>query len=136
VNRARQTRLALAAAYAVVTALTLGLCVSLPPFGWIVFAILAGGIVVVAVVSDGPERPRRRPPARAQDAAFTDESIELARRSGGGLDVLLLWNRPSGRVWVRVRHVGSGTSFTVDARPNNALEVFHHPFAYETASTE
>lgn len=59
--------------------------------------------------------------------------VELARRVGGGLDVLLLWDRHSGRVWVRVLHCGSGRSFTVDASPSKALDVFYHPFAYRLA---
>jgi hypothetical protein len=56
--------------------------------------------------------------------------VELAARAGDGLDVLLLWDRPSGRVWVDVLHVRSGRRFAVDASPDNALDVFYHPFAY------
>jgi hypothetical protein len=44
--------------------------------------------------------------------------------------VSLYWNRRSGRVWVDVHHAHSGESFTVDADPARALEVFQHPFAF------
>jgi hypothetical protein len=60
----------------------------------------------------------------------TTTPVELAGRAGDGLDVLLLWDRRSGRLWVDVLHVRSGRSFAVDARADNALDVFYHPFAY------
>ena len=57
--------------------------------------------------------------------------VELAERSGDGFAVALFWDRDgSGRLWVSVLHEESGESFAVDAAPDNALDVFYHPFAY------
>ena len=56
--------------------------------------------------------------------------VELDSRTGGGLEVLLLWAPTTGRLWVVVLDLPTGEFFMVDARPDNALDVFHHPFAY------
>ena len=57
--------------------------------------------------------------------------VELAEREGDGFAVSLLWDRDrGGRVWVSVRHEETGESFVVEAAPDNALDVFYHPFAY------
>jgi len=56
--------------------------------------------------------------------------VELADRRSNDLDVVLLWGRRSGRVWVEVTDRSSGWSARVAARPDNALDVFRHPFAY------
>jgi hypothetical protein len=58
---------------------------------------------------------------------------ELARRTGDGLDVVLTWNRLTGRLWVHVKHVRTQTGFDVEAPAANALDVFYHPFAYVLA---
>jgi hypothetical protein len=56
--------------------------------------------------------------------------IELADRHSSDLDVTLYWERRSGSLWVFVTHRHSGRSARIDATPRNALDVFHHPFAY------
>ena len=57
--------------------------------------------------------------------------VELAERSGDGFSVRLFWDRDrSGRLWVSVLREDSGEAFAVDAAPDNALDVFYHPFAY------
>jgi len=43
---------------------------------------------------------------------------------------VLLWARPSGRLWVNVTHRRSGRIARIAATPANALDVFNHPFAY------
>jgi len=55
---------------------------------------------------------------------------ELAARRRDGLEVTLLWSRRSGALWVVVLHVATGERFTIDADPDNALDVYYHPFAY------
>jgi hypothetical protein len=60
--------------------------------------------------------------------------IDLASRRGDGLDVMLLWDKQSGRLWVDVLHMHTGRTFEVEAKPDNALDVFYHPFAYGTAA--
>ncbi len=60
--------------------------------------------------------------------------IDLADRHSEDLDVVLLWSRRSGRVWVKVTHRRSGRTARIEATPANALDVFEHPFAYATAA--
>jgi hypothetical protein len=55
--------------------------------------------------------------------------IELAHRHSSDLDVALYWERLSGDLWVLATD-GRGHTTRVDATPRNALDVFHHPFAY------
>jgi hypothetical protein len=56
--------------------------------------------------------------------------IDLAARRSADLDVVLLWARRSGRLWVTVKHRRSGRMARIDATPANAFDVFRHPFAY------
>jgi hypothetical protein len=56
--------------------------------------------------------------------------VDLAERHSDDLDVVLFWARRSGRVWVSVTHRRSGRTARIDATTANALEIFHHPFAY------
>ena len=59
--------------------------------------------------------------------------VDLADRHSDDLDVVLLWARRSGRLWVTVTHRRSGRSARINATAANALDVFRHPFAYERA---
>jgi hypothetical protein len=59
--------------------------------------------------------------------------VDLADRHGGGPDVVLMWARHSGRLWVDVTHQRSGRTARIKATPGNALDVFKHPFAYPRA---
>jgi hypothetical protein len=135
-----------AAGYPVLVALVAALWVKPEPLGWTVIAIvgLVGAAVRIAVFMRFPRRRTTPPPVLSHRRGRmpvpahvgSAHGIELARRGGDGLDVLLLWDRCSGRVWVDVSRVSSGRSFTVDASAGNALDVFYHPFAYRTANTE
>jgi hypothetical protein len=60
--------------------------------------------------------------------------VELAERRSDDLDVALYWGRRSGRVWVRMTDRRSGRTTRIDASAANALDVFHHPCAYECAT--
>jgi hypothetical protein len=60
--------------------------------------------------------------------------VELADRRSDDLEVVLLWGRRSGRLWVTVADRGSGTIARIAATPTNALDVFNHPFAYARAA--
>jgi hypothetical protein len=55
---------------------------------------------------------------------------ELACRARAGLKVVLLWRRADNRLTVTVADSRTGDSFELPARPENALDVFYHPFAY------
>ena len=55
---------------------------------------------------------------------------ELDYRENDGIAVSLLWQRSSNRLAVVVEDSRLGESFTLPARPDNAHDVFHHPYAY------
>jgi hypothetical protein len=60
----------------------------------------------------------------------TTQIVELADRQSEDLEVVLLWARRSGRLWVNVTHRRSGRVARIAATPADALDVFNHPFAY------
>jgi hypothetical protein len=62
------------------------------------------------------------------------EEKELAYREGGGIAVSLRWNRETGDVSVLVEDSDLDESFVVPAEPEQALQVFHHPYAYAARS--
>jgi hypothetical protein len=59
-----------------------------------------------------------------------DTLKELDRRLSNGIDVSLLWDERDNSVMVSVVDIRSGKSFDLEASPDNALEVFHHPYAH------
>ncbi len=58
---------------------------------------------------------------------------ELAHRVGDGFEVRLLWAEDDDTLTVVVEDWRTAERFEVEARADNALDVFHHPFAYRTA---
>jgi hypothetical protein len=63
-------------------------------------------------------------------AATTNGVKELAFREEGGVGVTLLWQEVEDRLRVIVQDTQTGETFELDAPPDNALDVFYHPFAY------
>ena len=61
---------------------------------------------------------------------FTTDWVELADRAGDGLDVRLLWNRADGRIKVTVTRTTTGRQGELRVAPQDAMDAFHHPFAY------
>jgi hypothetical protein len=57
---------------------------------------------------------------------------ELAHRANDGVEVSLLWSKVCRRLTVVVSDSRGGHSFELTAHPENALDVFHHPYAYAT----
>jgi hypothetical protein len=55
---------------------------------------------------------------------------ELAQRTGDSVAVSLLWSEADNRLRVAVADARTGEEFELDAHPENALDVFYHPFAY------
>jgi hypothetical protein len=55
---------------------------------------------------------------------------ELAQRTGDGIEVTLLWSRADGRLTVVCEDARSEELLVLPATPENALDVFYHPFAY------
>ncbi len=62
--------------------------------------------------------------------APTETMEELDHRENDGIAVSLLWHRASNRLSVLVEDCQLGESFTLRARPDNARDVFTHPYAY------
>lgn len=58
------------------------------------------------------------------------EIRELDHRSGDGFDVTLLWSARTGRVFVAVEDARTSDAFHVVVDPSEALDAFHHPYAY------
>ena len=61
------------------------------------------------------------------------EMRELAHRVGDGFEVTLLWSEDGGRLAVVVNNWLTEERFEIEARADNALDVFNHPFAYRPA---
>jgi len=64
-------------------------------------------------------------------AGTINEWVELADRAGDGLEVRLFWNSADGRVKVTVAHLATDRVAKLEVSPEDAMEAFHHPFAYQ-----
>ncbi len=58
---------------------------------------------------------------------------ELDSRSNDSIDVALLWNSQTHRVYLTVQDTRPGESFEFEADPADALAAFYHPYAYAYA---
>jgi hypothetical protein len=56
--------------------------------------------------------------------------VELDVRHAAGIDVLLLWDRGTQELTVVAHDTTTDEMIAIDVEPDQALEVFHHPFAY------
>jgi hypothetical protein len=59
--------------------------------------------------------------------------VELARRAGSGLEVVLLWNRSCNRVKVALIDERVCHQLDFEVAPADALRAFYHPFAHATS---
>ena len=55
---------------------------------------------------------------------------ELAYRANDGVGVALLWSPRDDRLTVVVEDTKADERFELEARCDNALDVFYHPYAY------
>jgi hypothetical protein len=62
------------------------------------------------------------------------EIRELSRRTGDGIDVALMWNVRTNRVFVEVVDEGTSDSFRIRVDPSVALDAFYHPYAYQSGA--
>jgi hypothetical protein len=60
----------------------------------------------------------------------TAQIEELASRESAGIQVSLFWSRGDNTVSVVVRDNRTGDEFSLAAQPDEAMDVFRHPFAY------
>jgi hypothetical protein len=55
---------------------------------------------------------------------------ELAYRATDGIEVALFWHEVTGELIVFVSETRSGVYFELAPEPDQALDVFEHPYAY------
>ena len=55
---------------------------------------------------------------------------ELAYRADHGVEVVLFWHQNTDELTVAVSDAQSGTCFELAAAPEQALDVFNHPYAH------
>ncbi|HEX9380197.1 MAG TPA: hypothetical protein VF891_01760 [Gaiellaceae bacterium] len=55
---------------------------------------------------------------------------ELDVRASDGLEVALLWNPKTNGLTVAVFDAKSGDDFDIEVSANEAMDAFHHPYAY------
>jgi hypothetical protein len=60
----------------------------------------------------------------------TQTFTELAQRAGDGIVVSLMWSRADNALRVSVANTQTGEEFELDAHPEDALEIYYHPYAY------
>ena len=65
-----------------------------------------------------------------------DAWTELASRGNDGLEVALLWCRSTGRVKVTVADTRRDEEFELEVAGSDALDAFHHPFAFAAAPSK
>jgi hypothetical protein len=75
--------------------------------------------------NDGPSTPTGPP--------LTTPARELARRLSAADEVLLLWHPDTNRVELSIRDVASGADVRIEIAPGDAIDAFHHPYAYVDA---
>jgi hypothetical protein len=61
---------------------------------------------------------------------------ELDGRSGDGIEVRLLWDAHTDRVYVAIDDERTGDRFQIRVNPAAALDAFHHPYAYDHRSDD
>jgi hypothetical protein len=71
------------------------------------------------------------PPPTRETAMTHRDSIELDFRTADRIDVRLLWDPATDRATVTAHDTRSGEVLEVAVRRDeNAMDVFHHPYAY------
>ena len=58
------------------------------------------------------------------------ELRELARRAGDAIEVTLFWDPTANSVFVDVNDERQGRRLRIAVSNGNALDAFHHPYAY------
>ena len=56
--------------------------------------------------------------------------LELDFRAADGVEVSLLWHKPTNRLTVFVNDTRTGETFELEVASDYALDAFQHPYAY------
>jgi hypothetical protein len=68
---------------------------------------------------------------RTQEAEMASKRTkELDFRSNDGLEVALLWQPETNQLSVSVYDSKTGDDFDIEVDPAEAIDAFHHPYAY------
>jgi len=59
---------------------------------------------------------------------------ELDFRASDGLEVALLWDPETNQLLVSVFDIKSGDDFQIEVSSNEAMDAFHHPYAYAASN--
>jgi hypothetical protein len=59
--------------------------------------------------------------------------VELGYRASDGVEVSLLWHKPTDRLTVLLFDTRTDETFELEVESNYALDAFHHPYAYAAA---
>ena len=86
------------------------------------------------VISSASCSRTTRVPTESSDD-FCPCSRELAARGSNGTQVRLLWRQGTRQLWVEVWEPGTAWALRIQAQPEKALDVFHHPYAYAGLQT-
>jgi hypothetical protein len=74
------------------------------------------------------DSPKETPMTEATDT--NDYFEQLDYREGGGIHVVLLWNRTTNVLSVLVLDTNAREHFAFPVAPAEAMDAFRHPFAY------
>jgi hypothetical protein len=72
----------------------------------------------------------RRTKGIAMAGNATNPYRELAYRANNGVEVVLFWQQDTDDLTVTVSEESSGAHFKLAAAPDQALDVFNHPYAH------
>jgi len=72
---------------------------------------------------------------RRRESGAWPKRRELSRRTSAGLEVVLYWSDRPAAVTLSVSDAGTGETFEVEVAGADALDAFHHPFAYLNGAT-
>jgi hypothetical protein len=63
-------------------------------------------------------------------SSATNPYRELAYRANDGVEVALFWHQGTDELTVAVSDAASGAYFELAAAPDQALDIFNHPYAH------
>ena len=83
-----------------------------------------------ALTSQSITSAAKRPLQPELTATVLTERRELAYRTSDGIEVTLLWSKPSSRVTIAVHDTRSDDALEFEVDGSAALDAFNHPYAY------
>ena len=69
-------------------------------------------------------------------ARLPDGMDELDFRTSDGIEITLLWHKPTDTVWIAVLDRKTGDRFARSVAAASARDAFRHPYAYDARERE